>query len=222
MYSSSVWETLTSRTQGLCWPTEGASCHHSAAAKRKPSLPLPAFLGISAEKRWHLQRGQRWERRLSCRQTCWMSTDGLSANLLICGGCVGGMVLGTWTFDVAVTALRGALARWCCSGSTGLKVDPLPLVLHHEMDPPPCVPQQWALCRPLYRHSSTTLQAPSASVVLRTSSLFAYTGVQQLLQVFFVPTMAGDCQRSGSSVRGGPDTGVFFRAQNKGWVTTLA
>lgn len=44
--------------------------------------------------------------------------DGLSANL--CGGCEDGMVLGNWTFDVAVTALQGALARWYCSGSTSM------------------------------------------------------------------------------------------------------
>lgn len=135
-----------------------------------------------------------------------MSMDGLSANL--CGGCEDGMVLGNWTFDVAVTALQGALARWYCSGSSVLKVDP-----------PPCIAQQWALCRPLHRHSSsfsTSLQAPSASLVLRTHSLFPYKGAQQLLRVFFILTMAGNCQRSGSSVSGGPDTRVFFRAQNKG------
>lgn len=45
--------------------------------------------------------------------------------------------LGTWTFDVAaVTASMGALEGWCYARLAELEVDPPPLILHLELDPP--------------------------------------------------------------------------------------
>lgn len=58
--------------------------------------------------------------------------------------------LGTWTFDVAaVTASMGALEGWCYARLAELEVDPSPLILHLELDPPLRASQEksqlWAL-----------------------------------------------------------------------------